>query len=396
METTDAFAGLACRGCGERLDPGSVRRFCPDCGGILEAAYDYDAIDLSRADVESAAGGSVWAFDSLLPFPRSRGVTTAEGSTPLVDCPDLAGELDVEEVYLKDEGRNPTGSMADRGLSVAITAAREEGAGAIALPSTGNAGQSAAAYAARAGLDAQVFLPSRANFAGKAMVNVHGGEMSVVEGRFGDAAAAFGDAILEEDWYSVAPVETPYRVEGAKTVAYELIAGLGWELPDAVVVPTGHGIDLLGIYEGTRDLERLGLIESVPSMYAAQASGCAPIVGAFEAGEGDPATVEYPDTICGALEVPDPAAGALAMGAIGASGGGAVASDDEEVLEAATAMAARAGVEPDVACGAAASGARALAERGDLGPDDTVVVVNTATGNKEADVLRSHLMSKGI
>ncbi|MFB6295965.1 MAG: threonine synthase [Halobacteriales archaeon] len=396
METTDAFAGLACRDCGERFEPGGATRGCPDCSGTLEAAYDDGEIDLSRAAIESAAGGSIWAFDPLLPFPRSRGVTIAEGGTPLVDCPDLAEELGVGEVVLKDEGRNPTGSIADRGISVAVTAAREAGADTVALPSTGNAGQSAAAYAARAGLDAQVFLPSRANFAGKAMVNVHGGEMSVVEGRFGDAAAAFRDAVAGADWYPVAAAETPYPVEGAKTAAYELFAGLDWRVPEAVVVPTGQGIDLVGIREGARDLERLGLIEAVPPLYAAQASGCAPIVAAVEAGEDEHEPVEYPDTICGALEVPDPAAGALVLDAIRESGGGAVASDDDEILEAATAMAARAGVEPDVACGAAASGARALTERGDLDPDATVVLVNTATGNKEADVLRSHLMSKGI
>jgi threonine synthase len=396
MKTTDAFTGLACRDCGERFDPGVTGRRCPDCGGPLKARYDYGAIDLTRAAIESSVGDSMWAYESLLPVPRTRAVTMREGGTPTVECPGLAEEVGVGRLLVKDEGRNPTGSIADRGLSVAVTAARERGAGTVALPSTGNAGQSAAAYAARADLDAHVFLPSRANFAGKAMVNVHGGEMRVVEGRYGDAAAAFDDAMVGEDWHSVAPIDSPYRTEGAKTVAYELLADLDWTVPDAVVVPTGHGVDLLGIYRGVRDLERLGLIESIPPVFAAQATGCAPIVQAAEAGAGEHDPVAHPDTICGALEVPDPAAGGLVLDVLAASGGGAVASDDDAILEAATAMAARAGVEPDVACGAAASGAGKLADRVDLGAGDTVVLVNTATGNKEADVLRSHLMSKGI
>jgi threonine synthase len=227
------------------------------------------------------------------------------------------------------------------------------------------------------------------------MVNVHGGEMSVIGGRYGDAVGAFSDAVGEEAWNSVAPGGTPYRVEGAKTLCFELLGGAG-TVPDAIVVPTAHGLTISGLYRGVRAFEKLGLIEESPALYAAQASGCAPVVEAFVAGEGNTASVEYPDTICGALEVPDPAAGGWALDAIDASNGGAVALEDDAILEAATATAARAGLEPDVACGAALAGAEELAARGAITGDDVVAIVNTATGNKEADVLRSHLMSKGI
>jgi threonine synthase len=393
METTDAFAGLSCRDCGERFDPDAVTAPCPNCSGLLDPTYDYGAIDVSAHGVGSGERDSMWGYESLLPVPRSVAVTMAEGNTPAVSCPGIAEELGVAALVVKDEGRNPTGSIRDRELSVAVTLAGTHGAERVALPSMGNAGQSAAAYAARAGLDSQVFLPSRANFTAKAMVNVHGGEMSVREGRYGDAAAAFADTV--GDCHSVAPFGTAYRVEGAKTVLFELIDDLGGA-PDAVVVPTAHGLTLLGMYRGGSVFERLGLIDSIPAFYAAQPSGCAPVVEAFEAGDSRTGAIEHPDTICGALEVPDPAAGAWILEAIDASGGGAVAVDDDAILEAATAVAARAGLEPDVACGAAAAGAEALAESGELDPTDGVVVVNTATGNKEADVLRSHLMSKGI
>jgi len=394
METTDAFSGLSCRDCGEGFAPEAAWGRCPECGGALEPTYGDDSIDASSVD---AADGreSMWAYDSLLPVPRSDAVTMAEGDTPAVSCPDLASEIGVDRLVVKDEGRNPTGSVRDRELSVAVTLARAAGAETVALPSTGDAAQSAAAYAARAGLSAEAFLPSRANFAAKAMVNVHGGEMSVVEGRYGDAAAAFADATDGEDWRSVAPFGTPYRVEGAKTLWFELVDDLG-DAPDAVVVPTAHGLTLLGMYRGARTLDRLGVIEGVPSLYAAQPSGCAPIAAAFESGDTDVAAIEHPDTICGALEVPDPTAGAWALEAIEASGGGAIAVDDDALLEAATGTAARAGLEPGVACGSAVAGAEQLADGGEIDRDDAVVVVNTATGNKEADVLRSHLMSKGI
>jgi threonine synthase len=394
METNDAFAGLSCRDCGEVIDPVTAGR-CPDCGGRLAPTYDHGTIDPERVDHAHTGDASMWGYEALLPVSRETAITVAEGGTPAVSCPAVAAEIGVDELLVKDEGRNPTGSIRDRELSVAVTLAREDGAETVALPSTGSAGQSAAAYAARGGLSLQTFLPSRANFTAKAMVNVHGGEMSVVGGRYGDAAGAFADAITEEAWHSVAPGGTPYRVEGAKTLCFELLGGPG-NVPDAIVVPTAHGLTLSGLYRGARAFEKLGLIEACPALYAAQASGCAPVVEAFDAGNEDTASVEHPDTICGALEVPDPAAGAWALDAIDASGGGAVAVEDDEILEAATAMAARAGLEPDVACGAAAAGAEKLAESGAIDGNDEVVVVNTATGNKEADVLRSHLMSKGI
>ena len=394
MNTSDAFADLSCRSCGAHVGAGSGTSRCPDCGDFLEPSYEHDVVGEVGIDSGSDGHDDMWGHDWLLPVPSETAVTMGEGGTPAVSCPDLAESVGVDRLVLKDEGHNPTGSIRDRELSVAVTAARECGAETVALPSTGDAAQSAAAYAARAGLSSRAFLPSRANFTAKAMVNVHGGEMSVVEGRYGDAASAFEDASAESV-HSVAPFGTPYRVEGAKTLLFELVESFG-DVPDAVVVPTAHGVTLLGIYRGARALEHRGLTTSVPRLYAAQPGGCAPIVEAFEARADDTEPVQHPDTICGALEVPDPTAGTWILDAIRASGGGAVAVDDDAILEAATAVAARAGLEPDVACGAAVAAAEELVDSGDIDTTDEVVVVNTATGNKEADVLRSHLMSKGI
>jgi len=396
METTDAFAGLACRDCGHQFDAADAPGRCPDCGGILDPQYDLDAVSLAPEDPEGPVD-SMWRYEALLPFPRSTAVTMDEGGTPLVSCPALAEEWGVGEVLLKDEGRNPTGTFKDRGQSVAVTAAVQHGADDVALASAGNAGQAAAAYAARAGLDAHVFLPSRAGFTQKAMVNVHGGDLTVVGGRIGDAGAAFEDAMADEpDWHALQTFVTPYRHDGKKTMYYEIAEQRDWTAPDAVVYPTGGGVGLVGMYEGARDLRELGWVDGGPAFYAAQASGCAPIVEAFESGAAVHEAVEHPDTICGGIEIPDPGASPWILEALRASGGGAVATDDDAILQAGVDVAQLEGLEMGATCAAAASGARALAERGEFGPDDTVVLLNTGSANKDADVLRSHLMGQGV
>jgi threonine synthase len=399
METTSAFRGLTCTDCEASFDAAEATHRCPDCGGILDPAYDYDAVDLSRADLRERRFDGMCRYDDLLPFPRAATVTMDEGTTPLVECADLADELGVGRLLIKDEGRNPTGSFKDRGQALAVTAASQHGATDVALPTAGNAGQAAAAYAARAGLDSHVFVPTRANFVNKAMINVHGGDMHVVEGRLDDAAAEFADWMDrdDKDWYSVATFETPYRHEGKKTMYYEIAEQLDFETPDAVVYPTGGGVGLVGMYKGAREFRDLGLTDDVPGFYAAQASGCAPIVSAIEDGDDEASAWEQPDTICGGIEVADPGAGSkLVLEAIRESDGGAVATDDDDILESGVAVAQHAGIEMGATCAAAASGAWDLSQQGTFGEDDTVVLVNTAAGNKEDDILRSHLMGQGI
>ncbi|MFB6125620.1 MAG: threonine synthase [Halanaeroarchaeum sp.] len=397
MDTTDAFVGLTCRDCGETVDAETGTHRCPDCGGILDPAYDYDAIDVDRETFASRRFDTMWRYEELLPFRREAAVSMDEGATQLVEAPTLAEEMGVGRVLIKDEGRNPTGSFKDRGQTVAMTAATQHGASEVALASAGNAGQSASAYAGRAALDSHVFLPSRAGFTNKAMVNVHGGDLTVVEGRIGDAGAEYEAAMADhEEWYSVQTFQTPYRHEGKKTMYYEIAEQLGWAVPDAVVYPTGGGVGLVGMYKAATEFDDLGLTDGLPGFYAAQAEGCAPIVRADEEGRSVHEAWQQPDTICGGIEIPDPGASEWILEAIHETDGGSVATSDEDILEAGVVLAQEAGLEVAPTAAAAASGAWALAERGEFGEDDTVVVVATATGNKEADVLRSHLMRKGI
>ncbi|WP_254862098.1 threonine synthase [Halovivax gelatinilyticus] len=397
METTDAFTGLECRDCESDFDPETGTHRCEDCGGILTPTYDYDEIDVDRETYESRPFDSLWRYHELLPFEPAVAVSMGEGATPAVDCSTLADELGVGRLVIKDEGRNPTGTFKDRGASMAVTAATQHGAEDVVLHSAGNAGQAASAYAGRADLDAHVFLPSRSSFTTKAMVNVHGGDLTVSGGRIGDAAAAADDAIAEhDDWYPLASMVTPYRHEGKKTMLFELVEQLDWTVPDAIVYPTGGGVGLVGMYKAALEWQRLGLIDELPSFYAAQATGCAPIVEAFDAGREQHEPVEHPDTICGGIEIPNPGASRWILESLRETDGGAVATDDDEILDAAIAVAQHEGIEMAPTCAAAASGTWKLAEADEFGPDDTVAIVNTGSGNKDADVLRSHLMSQGV
>ncbi|GAA0509111.1 threonine synthase [Halorubrum aquaticum] len=406
METTETFRGLESRASGRVYETANPAEL-PDETGHVEATYDYDAIDpetlLDAGDgdgvdaAEPPAAGH-WRYDALLPFPASTGLSGSEGSTPLVPTERLADELGVANVYVKDEGRNPTGTVLDRGLSVAMTAvaavADDRDVEPLACASPGNAGQSMAAYAGRAGLRSYAFVPSRCAFSNKAMTNVHGGDMRVVGGRYPDAAAAVDDQ-LETDYTDLNEFATPYRHEGIKTVAFELVADLGGA-PDAVVVPTGTGEVLAGVYKGFAELARIGAIEAVPRLVAAQASGCAPIAAAIDRGLDEPEPWSTPDTICGELEVPDPAGGREAVEAVVESGGTATTADDEDVLASAVAVAQNEVIEMGAAGGAAPAGAWELAEEGYFDGEETVVLLNTDAGLKTPDVLRSHLMGQGI
>jgi threonine synthase len=396
MQTTEAFDGLRCLDCGAQFE--SVTQCCSSCGGPLDPTYDEAALGMAHEDMftEHAAEDSLARFAPALPFDGDVLVTLQAGGTPLIPCPALAAEWGVDRVLLKDEARNPTGAMVDREMALAVTAASEAGAETVALPTTGNGGQAAAAYASRAGLASEAFAPSRTPFQNKAMINVHGGEMSIVGGRYPDAVEVFEDADVE---HSLAAFETPYRHEGAKTVAYELLTQLDAP-PDAVVHTTGHGTGLVGIHKGFRECATTGIVDGEPRLYAAQPAGCAPLVSAWDSAARAPRAdgiepVEYPDTICGSLEIPDPAGGAHALDALAATDGGAVAPTDEELLDAGLALAG-AGVPASATGGAAVSGAATLAERGAFDADETVVLVNPATANREADLLRSRLMSEGV
>ena len=390
MDTTSAFEGLVCPETDEHFAPETSHH--PD-GRPLDASYDYDSIQLSRGQLESRPAGPA-KYAELFPLPPDVRFTLGEGSTPLVEAPALAEALDVGRVVIKDEGANPTGTFKDRGLALAVAAAAQHGAEDVALATTGDGGQSAAAYAARGELTSHAFVSTRSTFVTKAMINVHGGDMRVVEGRLPDAESAFEEAAADRSWYSLQPFATPYRHEGQKSLMYELLEGLDWQIPDAVFYPFEGGAGLVGLYKGATEFRDLGLVDALPPLYACQSTGCAPIVEAFKVGATTHDPWEVPDTVCGGIELPDPAGGELVQTALRESGGGALATDDDDILESAAAVASRAGVEMSASAASAASAAWSAAD--EFGTDDTLVIVNTSAGSKDADLLRSHLMGQGF
>ncbi len=395
---SDAFVGLACTDCDASLtvedaEPEAIAGAgpCPDCGAPRVPEYD-----LGRVDSDAVrAGPRAWDRDAVLPFTAETALSAAEGATPSVDAPRIADELGLGSVEIKDEARNPTGSVLDRGLSAAVTAADAAGAELVACASPGNAGQSMAAYAGRVDLRSYAFVPTRSPFSNKAMVNVHGGEMKVVPGRLGDAVDALAEE-LQSDYVDLGAFASPFRHDGLKTVAYELLADRGWETPDAVVLPAGTGELVVGVVDGLQECRELGLIDDLPTVYAVQAAGCAPIAAAWEAGTIATEPWETPDTIVGELEVADPSGGDLALAALEEVDGEALTVEDADALESAVAVASTETVEVGLAGGVAAAGLWALAEDGTLGEDDEAVVLNTEAATKAPDVLRSHLMGQGV
>jgi threonine synthase len=387
MTHSSRYQGLYCTASGNKLSTLSTGP--TESGGRREP--EYETTQLGWKDGELADHvNSMWRYAEALPFCTP--VTAGEGRTPLIKTETLAADCGVNDLIIKDESRNPTGSVFDRGLSAAVTAAKASGAELVASAGAGNSAQSAAAYASKAGLRSYEFVPSRAPFSNKAMINVHGGEMKVIGGRYSDAKAA-AQSELQTDWYTLQERDNPFRHDAYKTIAFEIAEAHNWTVPDAVVVPTASGELLAGIAKGFDCLLETGQIVTQPRLFGVQASGCAPLVGASAESIS---TCQTPDTIIGELEIPAPPLGHAAVTAATESGGSIISVDDDVILEAAVQAAQSVALQVGAAGGAAIAGCEALREMGELSASAQVVAINTESGMQTADILRSHLMGKGI
>jgi threonine synthase len=396
-ETTGSvISHITCRSCGEPYDPDLTDFPCRECGGILDPQYDYDALDIGPEDWKSRSG-SMWNYRELLPIQDPDAIVSmGEGGTPLVDAPRLADNLDIGQLWFKDEGQNPTNTFKDRGQAAAISAANEQGVTDVALNSAGNAGQSASAYAARAGMDCHVFLNHQAGGVKKDLVRAHGAQLHLSEGKIGDAGAAFTEARDEHGWYSVKTFQTPFRHEGKKTMGYEVFEAFDWESPEHIVYPTGGGVGLIGIWKAYQELRELGwLTDDPPKLHVAQTTGAAPVVEAIREGRQEHEPWAEPESIARGVEIPDPGASPWMLEAVFESGGTGVAVSDEDAFDASLVAARESGVEMCVTSAVALAGAIQLAEEGVFGPDDDVVVINTGAGAKTADKIGKHVVNSG-
>ncbi|MEB2360460.1 MAG: threonine synthase [Bryobacteraceae bacterium] len=375
---------LECSACRKEYESGAPRNLCA-CGGPLLARYDLEKTRQSWSrDWIQNGPSSMWRYAPVLPVSKPRAIVSlGEGMTPLVKAERLGKRLGATNLWVKDEGLNPTGSFKARGLSCAVSMAVELGIRKLAIPSAGNAASAMAAYCAAAGLEAHIFMPADVPQSNYIECKVSGANVTLVDGLIGDCARVVSERKDAEGWFDVSTLKEPYRLEGKKTMGYELAEQFRWRLPDAILYPAGGGVGLIGMWKAFQELEALTWIAGKrPKMIAVQAAGCQPIVRAFERGEERSTFWENARTVASGLRVPKALGDFLILRAIRESGGTAVAVTDEEMLDAGMQLASDEGlfVAPEGA-GCVAATAKLLAS-GFLRPDETVVIYNTGAGLK--------------
>ncbi len=384
---TSFATALRCRECHREfpLDPIYV---CDFCFGPLEVEYDYEAIrkNVSRESIERGPL-SVWRYADLLPCDREQAVDIQAGFTPLIKAERLGEELGLRHLYLKNDCANPTWSFKDRVATVAATKAREFGFETLACASTGNLANSVSAHAARAGLEAIVFIPSDLE-AGKIVGSaIYEPTLVAVEGNYDDVNRLCSELAGMYPWAFVNVNMRPYYAEGSKTLGYEVAEQLGWRAPDHCIVPMGSGSLYVKIWKGLQELAKLGLIADVHTkMSGAQASGCSPIVTAWEA-ETPHIRPVRPNTIAKSIAIGNPADGHYALDVMGESGGHGVAVDDDEIVAGIQLLARTEGIFAETAGGVVISGLKRLAEAGRVGRDEVVVAFITGAGLKTQEAV---------
>jgi threonine synthase len=384
---------LECADCGTQLPADREQHLCPACNGLLLARYDLQALrrDVPRDRIAARPGSDgLWRYAELLPVadPYAR-VTLGEGMTPLLAMPWLTEELGAD-IWLKDEGLNPTGTFKARGAAVGISRAKQLGATTVALPTAGNAGAAWAAYGARAGLQVVVAMPNDAPMLTQQEVRLYGAQLHLVEGTIADAGAWLNrwSAEVRGNGYNASTFKEPYRLEGKKTLGLEIAEQLGWRAPDVILYPTGGGVGLIGLWKAFSELRTLGWLDSgqpVPRLVVVQAAGCAPVVRAWETGESATVFWEGAQTIAAGLRVPGPLAGALMLRVLRETQGTALAVSDDEI-RAALGELARAGLWVSPEGTALLPAARRLREQGWIREGERVVLLNTGSGLVYPDV----------
>ncbi|MBL8978395.1 MAG: threonine synthase [Gemmatimonadetes bacterium] len=373
---------LECSGCGASRGPGGLPSVCDACGRPWLVRYpDRPAPSLtSRAEVRRGQG--MWRYRPFLPLgPGERPVTLGEGDTPLLEAPRIGRRLGLSDLWVKDEAANPTGSFKARGLSAAVTRGVLAGARHFVLPTAGNAGVAASAYGARAGVPVRVYAPSTTPLPILDQIRAFGGDLVLLEGHIGDCGKAARAYAAETGALDLSTLREPYRIEGKKTLGLELAMQFGWSLPAVILYPTGGGTGLIGMWKAFAELRAAGWVtDPPPRMYTVQATGCAPMVRAFDAGAEGATPWPDPWTVASGLRVPGPLGDRLILAALRESGGGAIAVTDEELVQEARRGSAEEGVDFSPEGGAALAAARLLREQGALRPKDRVVVFNTGAG----------------
>ncbi len=377
------FAHLTCTRCGARYERDRRVNVCPvtGCGGALFPRYHPARLE---RDAARERPRTIWRWHEMMPVEDpSNVVTLGEGGTPLLRADRLEARSGFRQLWIKDEAGNPTGSFKARGLSAAVSKAKELGHTKIALPTAGNAGGAAAAYAAKAGMECHVFMPADTPPVFRIECERYGAKVTLVDGLIDDCGRIVAASAAREGWHDVSTLKEPFRVEGKKTMGYELAEDFGWKLPDAVLYPTGGGTGLIGMWKAFEEMEEMGWIGPArPKMFAVQAEGCAPIPKAFA--EGKSVSEKFPNarTYASGLRVPKPFADYLILRYVRDSAGAAVAVTDDEMRSACDEIGAAEGLFVAPEGGAVWAAAKNLKASGLLDPASRIVLFNTGSGFK--------------
>ena len=377
------IASLECTRCGERLSADRPRNICPKDAGVLYARYDLASLrgKLRREDFVGRVA-SMWRYAEVL--PDAKPVTLGEGFTPMLPS------REYPQVFIKDEGLNPTGSFKARGLSAAVTMARHYGLKKLAIPSAGNAGGALAAYAAAAGIEAHIFMPKDVPIANRMESDYYGARVTLVDGLISDCARMVAERKDKEGWFDVSTLKEPFRVEGKKTMGYEVAEQLGWRMPQGIIYPTGGGVGMIGMWKAFEELEELGWIgPERPKMVTVQAAGCAPIVKAWEAGKSTSEMWTGAATFAAGLRVPKAYGDYLILHILKKSKGTAVSATDDEVLDAVRHWASVEGVFAAPEGAASLVAYQKLRASNFFRAKDTVVLFNTGSAYKYLDMMEA-------
>lgn len=376
---------LECSVCGERYDADELHNLCPRCGKPLLARYDLQqAARTLTPETLAERPLDIWRYGEVMPVRDPAAILTlGEGGTPILHADWLGESIGCPDTFIKDESLNPTGSFKARGLAVAVSRAYELNAQELAIPSAGNAAGALSAYAALAGLPAHVFMPDDAPLAFQAECQALGANVTLVPGLITDCGAKVKEGVEAYGWFDVSTLKEPYRIEGKKTMGYELAEQFGWELPDVIIYPTGGGAGLIGMWKAFDEMEQMGLIgPERPRMVSVQSRGCAPIVRAFEQGWDQAPLWEDAATIAAGLRVPAAIGDFLILRALRESGGMAIAVADEDIMASISLMGSQTGVFPAPEGAATLAAQMQLLEEGWIQPDESVVLFNTGSGLK--------------
>ncbi len=383
---------LECSVCGDRHSPHEIQTVCRSCGKSLIVKYDLQGARKSfPRETLSNRLPSLWRYSELLPIERAENVVSlGERTTPITPLPTLGSILGLPQLLMKDEGQLPTGSFKSRGLAMAVSKAKELGIHTVCIPSAGNAAGALAAYAARAGMEAFIFLPEDTPEINIKECLAYGSHVELVKGNISDAAKRMNELKkTNSGWFDVSTLKEPYRLEGKKTMGYELAEQMSWQLPDVVVYPTGGGTGLIGMWKAFDEMEQLGWIgKKRPKMVSVQSSGCAPIVRAFKERKNDSQFWDHAETIASGLRVPKAFADHLILDAVYKSGGSAVAVSDDKIVAMVYEIAKTEGffICPEGA--ASFASLRQLLSEGKVAETDRVLVFNTAAGIKYPEVIK--------